>query len=77
MPKNTGTDAEIADWFIKAIENPLTVRGATGDIESLRPQWIREAERAIKTMTDRAAITRLQQCIDSYSQDRINKSKQN
>lgn len=60
------SDSELADFLIEHIDNPCQLEIKPGWTENIRSFYLREAERALKTMTDPAAKDRLQKKVNFY-----------
>lgn len=65
LQKEKASDMELAEFLIKHIDNPCTVE-VEGRVENIRSFYIREAKRALETMTDSAAIDLLKRKIQEY-----------
>jgi len=63
-----GSDIEIANFFIKHIDNPCGVK-INGKIENIRTFYIREAKKALEKMTNPFAIELLKKKIQEYEKD--------
>ena len=63
------SDMELASFFIKHIENPCGVEVEKGKIENIRPFYIREAKKALGSMTNPFARELLEKKIKEYDNE--------
>lgn len=61
------TDAKVAEFFIRHIENPCEVEISPGEVGNIREFYLREANRILETMTDPVAQEKLKEAVERFS----------
>ncbi len=64
------SDIELADFFVKHIENPCGVEIEKGKMANIRPFYIREAKKVLENMTNPFAIELLERKIKEYEEEK-------